>query len=321
MHQVPALGLDDTRQSAVNGLHECVVVERLLQEVHRTRLERLARRSHVAMPGDDDDGQPGRMVCQSQLQLQPRHARHADVGQHAALPVRLQRLKKRLCAGEHRRGMAMQTKQQRECVANGCFLTAPRSRASWRIRWPAALQQPQPRSKGPLASWTAWVAPRNISAPQAARQLGISEDELRELNHVPPRMLIKGGSTLLVPRDAQASDVAEYIADHGTLTLASAMHPLRRVYFNAGRRGDRVAAVARRYRVNAGQLAQWNGIGIGARFKAGQRIVVMLPATMARPARASANATAARVAGKKAAPRATKAALSTKRHAEQRVRR
>ena len=54
--------------------------------------------------------------------------------------------------------------------------------------------------KGPLASWTAWVAPRNLSATEAARQLGIGEDELRELNHIPPRMLVRGGSTLLVPR-------------------------------------------------------------------------------------------------------------------------
>ena len=103
-----------------------------------------------------------------------------------------------------------------------------------------------------LASWTAWVAPRKLSVAQAARQLGLSEGELRELNHIPPRMLIKGGSTLLVRREAHADDVAEHIADHGTLALVPDLPPLRRIHFKAGRKGDSVAAMARRYRVNAG---------------------------------------------------------------------
>ena len=49
---------------------------------------------------------------------------------------------------------------------------------------------------------------------------------------------------------------------------------MRRVSFKAGRKGDSVAAVARRYRVSTAQVAQWNGVGPQARFKAGQSIVV-----------------------------------------------
>jgi membrane-bound lytic murein transglycosylase D len=181
--------------------------------------------------------------------------------------------------------------------------------------------------EGPLASWTAWVAPRKLSVAQAARQLGLGEGELRELNHIPPRMLIRSGSTLLVPRAANADDVAEHIADHGTLALAPDLPPLRRMVFKAGRKGDSVAAVARRYRVNAGQLAQWNGIGVGGRFKAGQRIVVMLPATKGQPVRAGASvvkgkavkATASRVTGKKAAPKPSKAAPAVKKRAAQKA--
>ncbi len=170
--------------------------------------------------------------------------------------------------------------------------------------------------KGPLASWTAWVAPRKLSAGQAARQLGIAEDELRALNHVPPRMLIKRGSTLLVPRAPHADDVAEHIADHGMLALTPASPPLRRIYLKAGRKGDSVTAVSRRLRVNARQLAQWNGIGVGGRFKPGQRIVVMLPATKVQTGRTGASVakgttikpTAGRVTGKRVAPRTAKGA-------------
>ena len=63
--------------------------------------------------------------------------------------------------------------------------------------------------RGPLASWTAWVANKTLRPAEAAKQLGISEATLREVNHIPPRMLIKAGSTLVVPRsDAQAPAVS-----------------------------------------------------------------------------------------------------------------
>jgi membrane-bound lytic murein transglycosylase D len=130
-----------------------------------------------------------------------------------------------------------------------------------------------------------------------------------------------------VPRAAHAADVAEHIADHGTLVLAPDLPPLRRIYLKAGRKGDSVAAVARRYRVNAGQLAQWNGLGVGGRFKAGQRIVVMLPATRGPAARASANigkgkkvkAAVARGTGKRARHPSTTAAPSNKKRATQKA--
>ncbi|MBA4177611.1 MAG: lytic transglycosylase [Leptothrix sp. (in: Bacteria)] len=130
---------------------------------------------------------------------------------------------------------------------------------------------------GPLASWTAWVAPRTLKPADAARLIGVSEDELRTVNAIPPRMLVKAGSTLLVPRDGDMdADVAEHIADHARLLLAPEDRPQRTVSFKAGRRGDSVAAVARRYRVSRSQVAAWNGVTPQASFKAGQAIVVKL---------------------------------------------
>ncbi|MDQ2779261.1 MAG: transglycosylase SLT domain-containing protein [Pseudomonadota bacterium] len=149
------------------------------------------------------------------------------------------------------------------------------------------------RHDGALATWTAWVAPRTIKVAEAARLTGISESELRQVNHIPPRMLVKRGSTLLVPRPPGITvDVAEHIADNGNLALAPETRPLRRVAFKAGRRGDSVSAVARRYRVSASQVAQWNGVKSTAHFKAGQTVVVMLPPsrTSLRPARRTAKA-------------------------------
>ena len=154
--------------------------------------------------------------------------------------------------------------------------------------------------QGPLASWTAWVAPRTLRPAEAARLVGMPEAQLREINFIPPRMSVRSGSTLLVPRGASTSkDVSEQIADHATMSLAPQTLPARRVSFKAGASGDSVAAVARRYKVSPAMVAQWNKVGAQASFKAGQTIVVMLPAAAAKtaPARRTAKpATRTRVA-------------------------
>ena len=77
-----------------------------------------------------------------------------------------------------------------------------------------------------------------------AIQHGMNETALRELNKIPARMLIKAGSTLLVPRSGPRSvDVSEHLADHAMMALAPDVPPLRRVAMRAGKR-DTMAAIA-----------------------------------------------------------------------------
>ena len=143
--------------------------------------------------------------------------------------------------------------------------------------------------QGPLASWTAWVAPRTLRPGEAARLVGMPEAQLREINFIPPSMSVRSGSTLLVPRAANASkDVSEHVADNAIMALAPQVLPARRVTFKVGAKGDSVAAVARRYRLNPAMVAQWNKVGAQAAFKAGQTVVVMLPKAALEPARRSA---------------------------------
>ncbi len=134
---------------------------------------------------------------------------------------------------------------------------------------------------GPLASWTAWIAPRTLRASEAARITGTSEDQLREVNRIPAKMLVKAGSTLLVPRPVnQRHDVSEAVADNASLALAPERGKLRKVTLKVGSRGDTVAAVARRHKVNATDVARWNKTTVGARFRPGQAVVLMVaPAT------------------------------------------
>jgi membrane-bound lytic murein transglycosylase D len=139
--------------------------------------------------------------------------------------------------------------------------------------------------RGPFASWTAWVAPKTMKTGEVAQHVGMDEDDLRSVNHIPPRMLVKAGSTLLVPRHAQRhSDVSEKIADNATMALAPDAPAARRLAFRAGKKGDSVAAVAQRYRVSAAQVAQWNDVGMGARFAAGSTVVVFVPTRAAKGA-------------------------------------
>ena len=133
-----------------------------------------------------------------------------------------------------------------------------------------------PRHRGPLASWTAWVVPKTVRPAEAAKEVGISEAQLREVNRIPPRMLVKAGSTLLVPRgERRQADVSIEVADNATMALAPDAPPLRKLSLKAGRK-ESVASVAKRYRVSSAQVAQWNSVGSGASFKPGQTVIVYL---------------------------------------------
>jgi len=132
--------------------------------------------------------------------------------------------------------------------------------------------------RGSLASWTAWVAPRTMKPAEVARTVGMDEAQLRSVNNIPRGMLVKTGSTLMVPRSAQRQEnVAEQVAENAMLALAPDLPPLRRVSVKAGRKGDTVAALAARYKLSPAQVALWNKTTLQARFKPGQAVVLMLP--------------------------------------------
>jgi membrane-bound lytic murein transglycosylase D len=110
----------------------------------------------------------------------------------------------------------------------------------------------------------------------------MTESELRSVNSIPPRMLIRAGSTLVVPRAPHIqADVSDHLADNGSLSLAPEVS-LRKTTVKA-RKGDTVTLIARRHKVSPESLAEWNKVGANAGFRAGDAVVLYLPA------RASAN--------------------------------
>ncbi len=133
------------------------------------------------------------------------------------------------------------------------------------------------KHKGPLATWTAWLVPKTMRPADVAKELGMSESALREVNRIPPKMLVKAGSTLLVHRsEHRERDVSEALADNAMMALAPDVPPLRRMTLKAGKR-DTVRTVAKRYGLSVEQVASWNKVGASARFKRGEQIVVYVP--------------------------------------------
>ena len=130
---------------------------------------------------------------------------------------------------------------------------------------------------GQTAGWTVWIAPRTLKAVDAAKLVGMNEAKFREINRIPPRMLIKAGSTLLVPRSAkQTNDVSEHIADNGQVGFSPEVI-LKKIVVKL-RKAASVAAIAKQYKVTASNVASWNKISASGSFQAKQSVVLYVPA-------------------------------------------
>jgi membrane-bound lytic murein transglycosylase D len=88
-----------------------------------------------------------------------------------------------------------------------------------------------------MATWTAWIAPATMKVADAAKKVNMSEADFRAVNNIPPRMIIKAGSALLVPRGTHMlGDVTAQVADNGKLDLSPEAIAKRKA---AGREGKK----------------------------------------------------------------------------------
>ena len=161
-----------------------------------------------------------------------------------------------------------------------------------------------------LSSWTAWQAPRTMGAEEVAKQVGMSAEQLRSVNGIPARMLVKAGSTLLVQRQGKLdNDVTEHLADNGHLLLAPEV-VLRKIMIKA-RSGDTLSRLASRHGVSAANVADWNRLKPNAALSNGQTLAIYVPAKASRAAGKTSSKRSTAPKGKapvKAAPaRAAKA--------------
>ena len=128
-------------------------------------------------------------------------------------------------------------------------------------------------SSSRLASWTAWIAPTTLKVSDAAKRIGMPEAELRALNAIPPKMLIKAGSALLVPRGLKKEeDVAQKVAEQGQLELAPEI-TTKRISVKVSKK-DNWASISKRYKVSIEQLAALNHLSPEAKLRPGQTLSV-----------------------------------------------
>ena len=164
---------------------------------------------------------------------------------------------------------------------------------------------------GQTAGWTVWIAPSTMKVADAAKRVGMNEAQFRELNRIPPRMLIKQGSTLLVPRSAkQQNDVSEHVADNGQVSFSPEI-VLKRTMVKL-RKSETVASIAKRYKVTVASVADWNKVGAASSFKAKQSVVLYLPIQAKAKGRQLARASNVNKAVNKVVNKATSAPKSVK---------
>ncbi len=96
----------------------------------------------------------------------------------------------------------------------------------------------------PLASWTTYQMAPSDTIASVAKRAGISEQQLREANRVPPRYRLAPGSTILIPRDETMDDDIPAESLEARFALVPEQANLRKVTYRV-RRGDTLHAVAR----------------------------------------------------------------------------
>lgn len=164
--------------------------------------------------------------------------------------------------------------------------------------------------EGPLSNWTTYQVPKNERVENIAQRLGTQASVIKEVNQISGNMLVKAGSTLLVPKvgkDAEeTNDIASHILDNASLSFAHASKT-KNITVTATKK-DSLASLAKRYKVSTAQIKQWNALKSNT-LKAGQKL--RLEVAIA-PKKAVAKRSSNRVA-KNASTKKAKPALVSKR--------
>ncbi|WP_374627766.1 transglycosylase SLT domain-containing protein [Pandoraea sp.] len=155
----------------------------------------------------------------------------------------------------------------------------------------------------PLSSWTTYTSASRERPEDVARKLGVDAAIIRSVNNIAPRMRLKAGSTLLVPRsDDIDQDISASVARNAVLALEPDIPDTRKVMVRA-RKYDTLARVASRSGVSVAQIKSWNRLRRDT-LTAGQLLVLHVPVKEAsRIAAASAASAAPAASESSAAPR------------------
>lgn len=129
---------------------------------------------------------------------------------------------------------------------------------------------------GSLSTWTTYKVTQRATPAALAKKIGVDSDTLMAVNRIPAGMRLKPGSTLLVPKDdGDDEDISADVAENAVLAMEPDVPDTRKMLIRV-RRGQSIAAVARRYGVTVAQVKAWNHTRRDT-VKAGQRLVLHVP--------------------------------------------
>lgn len=138
-----------------------------------------------------------------------------------------------------------------------------------------------------LGKWTqalsSWTAHKVTSARERietiAARFRTTPEVIREVNNIPPRMVLKAGSTILVPRpEEQDRDIAQEVAESATMAMEPDRPPTRRISIKVGR-SDTLASIAARNGVSVDDLKSWNKLSRDS-VSRGQTLALHVPNQM-----------------------------------------
>jgi len=154
-----------------------------------------------------------------------------------------------------------------------------------------------------LSSWTAHkVTSTRERIENIAKKFGTTPEVIREANNIPPKMVVKAGSTVLVPKNDNApeKDIAPELVDTATILTAPDVPETRRIYVKAGKK-DTLESIAQRYNVSVAQIRDWNDLKKD-KIAVGQRLELNVPNKAASKTTTRKAARPAPPANRKAAP-------------------
>jgi len=137
------------------------------------------------------------------------------------------------------------------------------------------------RAKRSESAVERYVVKFGESLEQIAQARHVSVAKLVELNAIAPGEVVRGGTTLLVPREAQAAPATPTATakDKPVVIVPQDVfvYPDRRRVFYRVQVGDTVRDVATVFKVSNDELRRWNGIDPAARLVEGMTLQVFVP--------------------------------------------
>ncbi len=144
-----------------------------------------------------------------------------------------------------------------------------------------------------------------------AKKFRTTPEILREVNHIPPRMVLKEGSTILVPKaeDSVEKDIAPELIDSAKMTMEPEASPTRTIRVSVGAK-DTLASIARRHKVTVAQIKSWNDLSKDSVAK-GQKLELQVPNKRAVASKRTTTTKSTQTASKKAKAGTSKVAAKS----------